>query len=314
MSSPSIHIHALSYAYERQKVLSDLSLTIVGQGIVGLLGPNGAGKSTLMRLLTGYLSVSEGVIEIYGQSIGSKSGPQIRKLIGYLPERNPLYEEMYVRELLHYSGRLYGLRGATLRRRIEEMIQSCGLEEVHKKKIQSLSKGYKQRVGLARSLLHRPKLLILDEASAGLDPNQMAEFRQLLRNLSSEMCILFSTHILQEIEELCDEVLLLNRGRLLVQSSLDGFKARYQHQEILRIAFEEVPGAEIKTSMEQLEGLHHLESLSDQSFLLYPEGSADLRASLLQYCAAQQLPIRSIEAEKPTLEHIFKQLTQAPSK
>ena len=310
MGAEGISIRGLSYAYGRDQALSELSLTIAGTQIVGLLGPNGAGKSTLMRLLTGYLPVAQGAIEIYGTSIGPRTVRGLRRIVGYLPERNPLYEEMYVRELLSYSGRLYGLRGVLLKKRIEETIERCGLAEVAKKRIEHLSKGYRQRVGLARSILHHPRLLILDEATSGLDPNQLVSFRQLLRDLSSEVCILFSTHVLQEIEELCDEVLLLNRGHLLIQSSLSGFKSRYQHRELLRVAFEGPLTVEQSALLEEIEGLDHLEVVTRESYLLYPKGASDLRASLDRYCEAHQLSIRSLETERPSLEQIFKQLTQ----
>ena len=210
----SIQVQGLSYAYAQHQVLEDLSFEASEGKIVGLLGVNGAGKSTLMRLLVGYLPVPPQTLWICQKDM-STSHVSIRRKIGYLPEHNPLYEDMYVPELLRCMGELQGLRGKVLREQTEEVIQSCGLESVRKKQIQVLSKGYKQRVGLARALIHQPKVLVLDEPTNGLDPQQLVHIRKLLQNLSQKMCILLSTHVLQEVEAICHEVILLHHGKIL---------------------------------------------------------------------------------------------------
>ena len=307
----SIHVASLSYAYGSQEVLSDISFDLPSRTVVGLLGPNGAGKSTLMRLLTGYLTTPKGRIRICGQESHPQSSQSIRQQIGYLPECNPLYEDMYTKELLRFSAKLYGLRGRSLTDRIEEMIQSCGLEEVRNKKISKLSKGYRQRLGLARALLHKPKVLILDEPSAGLDPNQIIALREMIRSLSSEMCILFSTHILQEVEAICEEVILLHKGRLIIQDSLSSFMKSYEDMNPLRVEFTEaIPHTR---PLGEIKGIAQLEVLSAETYILHPIEGTNLREAVLRYSEEFGHPIRNISKAKPSLEDIFKQLTQESS-
>jgi ABC-2 type transport system ATP-binding protein len=200
--------------------------------IVGFLGPNGAGKSTTMKILTGYLRPSEGQVSINGYDVLTQP-MEAKRQIGYLPEHNPLYLDMYVREFLTFVGQLYGLKGQPLRARIEEMIELCGLTVERRKKIGQLSKGYRQRVGLAQAFLHEPSVLILDEPTTGLDPNQLVEIRELIRTLGQNKTVLFSTHIMQEVEALCSRVLVINKGTLVANSPLEVLKASGKSLEVI---------------------------------------------------------------------------------
>lgn len=203
--------------FKTREVLSDISFEVTSNEIVGLLGPNGAGKSTLMNLISGALIASEGKVFVNGYDISDDS-VKAKLEIGYLPENNPLYSEMYVCEYLEFCASLYKKRIPN--KRIEDLIDECGLKDVNSFKIETLSKGYRQRLGLAQAILHNPRILILDEPASGLDPNQQQEMKQLIRKLSKNTLILFSTHILQEVEDLCDRILIINNGRIVKDCQL----------------------------------------------------------------------------------------------
>ncbi len=186
---------------------------------MGFLGPNGAGKSTTMKITTGYLNATSGSVEVCGFDV-AKQSMEVRRSIGYLPEHNPLYTEMYIKEFLRFVGALYGLKGEKLRQRVSEMVEICGLELEQNKKIGQLSKGYRQRVGLAQALIHNPPVLILDEATTGLDPNQILEIRTLIKSVGKEKTVLFSSHIMQEVEAICDRAVIINRGQVVANRTL----------------------------------------------------------------------------------------------
>jgi len=186
---------------------------------MGFLGPNGAGKSTTMKITTGYLNATSGSVEVCGFNV-AKQSMEVRRSIGYLPEHNPLYTDMYIKEFLRFVGALYGLKGEKLRQRVSEMVEICGLELEQNKKIGQLSKGYRQRVGLAQALIHNPPVLILDEATTGLDPNQILEIRTLIKSVGKEKTVLFSSHIMQEVEAICDRAVIINRGQVVANRTL----------------------------------------------------------------------------------------------
>jgi ABC-2 type transport system ATP-binding protein len=215
----SIEVNNLTKTYGSQRAIDGISFSLKPGEIVGFLGPNGAGKSTTMKILTGYLHASSGIAKVADFDVSSQGMPA-RRAVGYLPEHNPLYTDMYVREFLLFSGKLYGMRGTNLKSRVDEMVALCGLEAEKKKKIGQLSKGYRQRVGLAQSFLHDPSVLILDEPTTGLDPNQILEIRELIRKAGHNKTVLFSTHILQEVEALCDRVIIINKGKVVSDTSL----------------------------------------------------------------------------------------------
>lgn len=206
-----LNVQNLTKIYGSQKAVNDISFEAKAGEIVGFLGPNGAGKSTTMKIATCYLTATSGNVEVCGYDV-QQNPMEVRQNIGYLPEHNPLYLDMYVKEFLEFIGGIYGLKGQNLQKRILEVIELFGLTAEYKKKIGQLSKGYRQRVGLAQALIHDPKVLILDEPTTGLDPNQLAEIRQVIRNIGKEKTVIFSTHILQEVEAICDRVVIINHG------------------------------------------------------------------------------------------------------
>jgi ABC-2 type transport system ATP-binding protein len=216
----SIEVSNLTKIYGSQRAIDGISFSLKKGEIVGFLGPNGAGKSTTMKILTGYLKASEGIAKVSDFDVAKDPMPA-RRSIGYLPEHNPLYTDMYVTEFLFFSGKLYGMKGASLKSRVEEVVAMCGLETEKRKKIAQLSKGYRQRVGLAQSFLHDPSVLILDEPTTGLDPNQLQEIRDVIRTAGKDKTVLFSTHIMQEVEALCDRVIIINKGKVVNDSSLE---------------------------------------------------------------------------------------------
>lgn len=215
----SIRIQHLTKIYGSQKAVNDISFDVNPGEIMGFLGPNGAGKSTTMKITTGYLSATSGRVEVCGFEVAQQS-MEVRRNIGYLPEHNPLYTEMYIKEFLRFVGALYGLKGEKLTVRVSEMIEICGLEVEQRKKIGQLSKGYRQRVGLAQALIHNPPVLILDEATTGLDPNQIVEIRNLIKTVGKEKTVLFSSHIMQEVEAICDRAVIINRGQIVANRTL----------------------------------------------------------------------------------------------
>lgn len=230
----AVRVSNLSKSFGSQLAVDNLSFELRKGEIVGFLGPNGAGKSTTMKMLTGYMKPSSGVIEIEGKAITEKA-MQARAAIGYLPEHNPLYKDMYVLEFLLLIGDLYGMDKKFLQERAEEMIMLCGLTKEKRKKIGQLSKGYQQRVGLAQALLNNPPVLILDEPTTGLDPNQLVEIREVIRQAGKEKTVLLSSHIMQEVEALCDRVILINQGKIVSDTSLDELRSIGQSlEEIFR--------------------------------------------------------------------------------
>jgi ABC-2 type transport system ATP-binding protein len=229
-----LKVQNLTKIYGTQKAVNDISFEAKQGEIVGFLGPNGAGKSTTMKIATCYLTATSGTVEVCGFDV-QKSPMEARRNIGYLPEHNPLYLEMYVKEFLEFIGGIYGLKGQHLQRRISEVIQLFGLTLEYKKKIGQLSKGYRQRVGLAQALIHDPQVLILDEPTTGLDPNQLAEIRGVIRNIGREKTVIFSTHIMQEVEAICDRVIIINRGNIVENTSLINLqKAGKTMEEVFR--------------------------------------------------------------------------------
>jgi ABC-2 type transport system ATP-binding protein len=218
----SIEVSGLKKMYGQQAAVNNISFTVNPGEIVGFLGPNGAGKSTTMKMITGLFSPTAGEVKINGHVFGPDA-VELKKLIGYLPENNPLYSDMYVKEYLLFAGGLNGLRGKELEIAVEQVIEKVGLTPERRKKIEQLSKGYRQRVGLAQALIHDPQILVLDEPTTGLDPNQLTEIRNLIRDAAKNKTILFSTHILQEAEALCDRVIIIRKGEIV--GNLDELKS-----------------------------------------------------------------------------------------
>ena len=220
----SITVKNLTKVYGATPAVNDISFSVGPGEVVGFLGPNGAGKSTTMKIMTGYLPPTEGSVLVCDQDVANQRS--VRRSIGYLPEHNPLYLDMYVHEFLNFAGKVYGIRGAELKRRVADTIERCGLTVEQNKKIEMLSKGYRQRVGLAQALLHDPQVLILDEPTTGLDPNQIVEIRQLIKSISVNKTVLFSTHIMQEVRALCHRAIIIKKGELVADDTSDNLLAR----------------------------------------------------------------------------------------
>lgn len=300
----SIQVKQLSKIYGEQKAVDNISFELKKGEITGFLGPNGAGKSTTMKIITGFLPPSSGTAVVCGYDVVQQS-LEVRRKVGYLPEANPLYTDMYVREFLEFVAGVHQL-GKNSKRKIEEMIALTGLQPESKKKISALSKGYKQRVGLAQALLHDPEVLILDEPTSGLDPNQLADIRQLIRQLGQDKTVILSTHIMQEVEALCSRVMIINKGKIIADDKL----SRLQQQEgerCIQVTFGEPVKVE---ELLQLPGISRAEPREGNSWQLYTSQEEALRKNLLQFALINNRNILSLQSNSQNLEAIFRELTK----
>ena len=295
-----IHIRQLSKSYGNTLALKNISLDFDQNGVVGLLGPNGAGKTSLMKILTGYLSQWEGEVSIGGFDLRQEP-KKIQQQTGYLPENNPLYPEMYATEYLKFVGDLYGLKNPPL----QEIIEKTGLTDNVHKKIGSLSKGYKQRLGLAASIIHDPRYLILDEPTTGLDPNQVVEIRKLIRSLGKEKLVFLSTHILPEVEAMCDRVVILNKGSMVLNQTLETLKTK--DQQVVAVGFD------YRIEIVALEKIPHLKSVVntfDFNYELTFGTDEDMRPAVFDFAHDHGLKILSLQQKNEGLEKQFKTLTK----
>jgi ABC-2 type transport system ATP-binding protein len=300
----SVKVEHISKMYGSQLALDEVSFEIHPGEIVGLLGPNGAGKSTLMKILSCYITASSGRATVCGFDTQDNS-LNVRSNIGYLPEHTPLYLDMYVKEYLAFTGGLYGIKNPESR--IKETIDMTGLGPEQHKKIGALSKGYRQRVGLAQALVHDPKVLILDEPTSGLDPNQLIEIRKLITTIAVEKTIIFSTHILQEVTAICNRVLIINKGKIVADATADAIKNAFQEENIIVVEFDkEVP---IK-HLQQLDGLLKIEALGCLQWKVTGSPDTDLRSGLFQFAVQNNLILLSMQKETQNLESVFRQFTQ----
>ncbi len=301
----SLHIKNLTKLYGRQKAVSNISFE-VGEGeIVGFLGPNGAGKSTTMKIATSYVPPTEGHVTVGGYDVVSQS-IEVKRITGYLPEHNPLYLDMYVNEYLRFIGKLYGIRGATLKNRVEEMIVLCGLTAEQNKKIETLSKGYRQRVGLAQALIHDPAVLILDEPTSGLDPNQLVEIRKLIKEISKNKTVIFSTHIMQEVSALCNRVIVINKGKIVADNQLSNLMKNQSNETVVIAEFE---GNVSLEDLRGLTGVKTVEVLGSSRFKIAGHSGIDLRPEIFRFAADRKLSLLGLRLEENSLENIFRELT-----
>ncbi|MGV3557476.1 gliding motility-associated ABC transporter ATP-binding subunit GldA [Larkinella arboricola] len=311
----SILVQNLTKLYTRpgapaQRAVDAISFAVQPGEIVGFLGPNGAGKSTTMKIATAYLPPTEGTVQVNGFDVRTQS-VDVRRNLGYLPEHNPLYLDMYVKEFLHVAGSLHGLRGAVLRQRITEMIDLVGLQLEQRKKIGQLSKGYRQRVGLAQALIHNPPVLILDEPTTGLDPNQLTEIRQVIRTIGREKTVLFSTHIMQEVEALCDRVIIINRGRIVADGQLSALRETSDGSVAVVAEFEQEL-ADVSV-LNELPGIRHIEAMGENRYRLTADRDSDLRAAIFRLAADKNLTLVGLKQQESSLEGIFRELTKTNS-
>ena len=298
----SISICNLSKNYGTQKAVNNISFNIKKGEIVGFLGPNGAGKSTTMKMITGYLDADTGSISISGINV-SKGNIESKKKIGYLPEANPLYVDMYVREYLLFTAGVHQLKNA--KQKTEEIIKTVGLSQEANKKIGQLSKGYKQRVGLAAALIHEPEVLILDEPTSGLDPNQIIEIRNVIKALAKDKTVLFSSHILQEVEAICDRVIIINKGIIVADDSLKNLQRTNGLQQFVTVTFQE------KLLLTKLQNLSEAINITEtgNGFRIQTNDAAMLRKQIMQLSIDENLNIVSLQNESNSLEDIFRGLT-----
>lgn len=301
----SIAVQGVTKLYGEQKALDNVSFEVKTGEIVGFLGPNGAGKSTMMKIITGFIPPSSGKVFINGTEISSEK-PELRKTIGYLPENNPLYPEMYVREYLGFVYSLYKT-GHTPGKRIDDIIEMTGLAPEQKKQIGSLSKGFRQRVGLAQALIHDPGVLILDEATTGLDPNQVVEIRNLIRDAGKEKTVMFSTHIMQEAEAVCDRIIIINNGKIMADElKINIHSVIKKHRQSIKIEFDSnAASAEIL----RIEGVVAARPLAGNQWLIEAVGEADVRPAIFSFAVRNNLTVLSLQKEESNLEEVFRHLT-----
>jgi ABC-2 type transport system ATP-binding protein len=298
----SIEVKNLYKYYGDQAAVKDVSFSVSKGEIVGFLGPNGAGKSTTMKVLTGFISASSGEVKICGLPVDVDS-LNTRQLIGYLPEHNPLYLDMYVKEYLEFVGKIYHVKN--VKERVNEMIKAVGLDVEQNKKLSALSKGYRQRVGLAAAIIHDPEVLILDEPTSGLDPNQLVEIRELIKKIGKSKTVILSTHIMREVEAICDRVLIINKGQIVADNTASELQSDQSHQTV----YAEFEGTVSKASLAKINHVRKVEKVIN-GWLLETTDDVDLRKVIAQYAQQNNLLVLTIKTEEKTLEEVFKELTK----
>lgn len=302
----SIEVQNLTKIYGQQKAVNGISFTAQKGEILGFLGPNGAGKSTTMKIATGYLGASEGKVLIGG--IDVSVDPQSAKLItGYLPEHNPLYLDMYIHEFLAFSAKVNKMKSGEIKLAVKRVVEMCGLTLEQNKKIGQLSKGYRQRVGLAQALLHDPEVLILDEPTTGLDPNQILEIRKLIKEVSKDKTVIFSSHIMQEVEALCDRVVVINKGELVADKPIGEFSKGLSDDTLLRVEFKSAIDVGL---LESIEEIIKVTALSEGVYHLQVTSSEEARSAVFRLAGEKNLPLVGLQEEESSFDEIFHLLTK----
>ncbi len=299
----SVTVEQLTKIYGTQKAVDQINFTAQQGEVLGFLGPNGAGKTTTMKIITCFIPPTEGKVTVNGFDTATQP-IEVRRHIGYLPEHNPLYKDMYVREYLEFVAGLHKINRK--KQRVAEMIEVTGLEREQRKLIGALSKGYRQRVGLAQAMLHDPKVLILDEPTSGLDPNQLIEIRQLIKTLGQEKTVIFSSHIMQEVQALCDRVVIINRGKLVANDSIEVLKTRVQGENLVRVEFLEKASAKQLSTIPKVKAVRQNEQ---GQWLLSTALENDIRPAIFHYAVDQKLTIIEMEQEVSSVEDVFQLLT-----
>jgi ABC-2 type transport system ATP-binding protein len=299
----SVEVKNLTKVYGTQTAVNQLSFSANKGEVLGFLGPNGAGKTTTMKILTCFIPQTSGVASVCGFDV-EKNPLEVRRQIGYLPEHNPLYKDMYVKEYLDFVANIYKL--GNRRAKVADMIAQTGLGQEQNKRIGELSKGYRQRVGLAQAMIHDPSVLILDEPTSGLDPNQLVEIRQLIRNLGREKTVIFSTHIMQEVQAICDRVIIVNRGVKVADDHIEQLKAKMEGETILTVAFAQSV-SELK--LQKIKYVKRVKSLGNNTFQLIAAADKDIRADISKFVADNQLTLLEMKREIASMEDVFQKLT-----
>ncbi len=301
----SIEVQGVTRFYGEQRALDNVTFSIKKGEIVGFLGPNGAGKSTMMKIITGYIPASSGLVSVNGIEVGPDN-IEIRKKIGYLPENNPLYPEMYVREYLGFVASIYKLPDP--KKQIDNIINVTGLIPEQKKKIGALSKGYKQRVGLAQALIHNPDVLILDEATTGLDPNQLVEIRNLIKESGKEKTVMLSTHIMQEVEAICDRIIIIDNGVIVADEAKAGIYSKIKNAvQSVSIEFDK---AATETDLLKIKNVSRVCILKNNAWVIESDGDEDIRPEIFSFAVKNNLTVLSLQKQENNLEDIFRRLTK----
>ena len=300
----SVELQNITKIYGKQKALDNVSLSIGHGEITGLLGPNGAGKSTIMKIISCFLPPSSGIAKVHDFDVMSQP-LMVKAKIGYLPEHNPLYHDMYVREYLHYIAGIYQLKG-NIEEKINKVIEQTGLQIEQNKKIGALSKGYRQRVGLAQALIHDPEVLILDEPTTGLDPNQLLEIRELIKSVGKEKTVLLSTHIMQEVEAICDRVIIINNGKIIADDKTENLSKLLGSKESILIELnKDVNLSDLKT----IRGVNDVIKTAEKKYELISANHEDVRKEVFEWAVQSEVQILSMNKKENNLENIFRQLT-----
>ncbi len=299
----SIVIKDLTKVFGQQAAVDHINFSVKPGEIMGFLGPNGAGKSTTMKIASCYLSPTSGNVEVAGYSVLTQS-MEVRRRVGYLPENNPLYHDMYIKEYLALIARIHKVNNISSR--IREMIDLTGLGREQGKRIGQLSKGYRQRVGLAQTMIHDPEVLIMDEPTSGLDPNQIVEIRQLIRNISKEKTVILSTHIMQEVQALCERVVIINRGKIISDSTIKDLVTSREGKKQIRIEFSDAPDISL---FRQLPGLEKIEAEGEHVIRMTFKNDIDARADIFRIASENNLPVVGLTQEELSMEKIFRELT-----
>ena len=299
----SIKVEGVTKVYGSQKALDNVSFEVKKGEIVGFLGPNGAGKSTMMKIVSCFIPPTSGKVTVGGFDILEES-MKVREMVGYLPESNPLYYDMYVKEYLDFVCGLYGIK-SDRSARIDEMIQVTGLEREQHKQIGQLSKGYKQRVGIAQAIIHDPEILILDEPTSGLDPNQLVEIRELIRTLGKDKTIMFSSHIMQEVEAVCDRIIIIDKGNIVKDDKVGGDGVKDKTQSVIVEFDVEVSNSELS----KIAGILQVESIAPSTYRLVSNSGGDLRKSISEWARSKDRLILALQFEDRNLEDVFRKHT-----
>jgi len=301
----SIEVKQVTKLYGKQKALDNISFEIKTGDVVGFLGPNGAGKSTMMKIITGFIPPSNGEVFVEGLDSVAHS-MEVRNLIGYLPENNPLYLDMYIKEYLDFVAGIYKLKNKS--QRVSEMIGITGLEIEKHKKIGALSKGYRQRVGLAQALIHDPKVLILDEPTSGLDPNQIIEIRNLISDIGKEKTIMLSTHIMQEVEAICDKIIILNNGQIVANDETQNIQQQSQNAaQVVLVEFNKDPNS---NELLAIPNITNVKRIKENHWVLEASTQKDVREDIFKFAVANGYSVLSMQKKEKSLEEVFQKLTK----
>jgi len=299
----SISVKNVTKKYGSQNALDNISFEISKGEIVGFLGPNGAGKSTSMKIITCFIPQTNGEVKVCGLDVNEEP-IKVKRKIGYLPEHNPLYLDMYVKEYLLFIARLHKVKSK--KERVAEMIKSVGLEMEQHKKIGALSKGYRQRVGLAQAMLHNPEVLILDEPTSGLDPNQLVEIRELIKTFGKDKTILLSTHIMQEVEAICDRIIIINDGKIIADEKTSEIQSKVVKKQVIKVEFDTNVS---RAKLNSITGVASAKEVSDKIWILESKTDRDIRKEISKFAQTNNLLVLAMQKEDESLENVFKELT-----